>query len=842
VARFTREAQALAALNHPHIAAIYGVEERALVMELVEGANLPCPVPIEQAVSYAKQIAEALEAAHEKGIVHRDLKPANIKVTPEGTVKVLDFGLAAVTHTDAVASGNPQDSPTLTMMGATQAGVILGTASYMAPEQAAGKPVDRRSDIWSFGVVLYEMLTGKRLFDGETQSHTLASVLQAPIDFDALPKGTPAAVKTLLKRCLDRNTRTRLRDIGEARVALENAKQEPEIVAAAPRVGWLWPAATAAAMLAAALLLIRDSRGGRLPTYGAVRSTVELNPAAQLWARTRPYFPAMAFSPDGKTLVFSGEAGGNGNEDYNSGVQLYKRALDQAEAVPIPGTSRGIAPFFSPDGQWIAFFAGRELQKVSIHGGPPTTICQAASGDLPIGGTWGDGNSIIFVRGSMFKVSADGGAPQVLLDRNDATGAVFGAPEFLPDGRTLLFTRRNGYWDEAEIDVLAPGGTPRTLLKGANPRYMPGYLTFLRMGALLAVPFDPAKAAVSGSPVALLDGVLQSMGNSINDSSVGQFAVSSSGALVYASGGISPPRTGSVVQIDRKGEIIDLNIHEPFASVRLSPDGQRFAAYTWTANQRERDPRIYNLAGGTVTRVTRDKVGHDPIWSPDGSRVAFVNGQHSLVVARADAHGPPETIVAGNPSVDTIPQAWSPDGKWLLYILQVPRSKTWVKAMDGSATEPRALSESDGFQDLGFSPDGKWISYRSFDSGQVGLYIQAFPGPGEKIRFASGTVTNPVWAPSGRELFYMMTRGVGGKMMSVGIQLGDHPRAGAPRELFSLPDGFTGRNLSRAYDVYPDGQHFLVPLLSPPPKDPPITRLHLVMNWIDEVRRRVPVR
>jgi serine/threonine-protein kinase len=841
LARFSREAQVLAALNHPNIAAIYAVENGALVMELVEGEDLKCPVPIDAALSYAKQIAEALEAAHEKGIVHRDLKPANIKVTPQGMIKVLDFGLAAVTQASAAASRDPQNSPTLTMMGASKAGVILGTASYMSPEQAAGKPVDRRADIWSFGTVLYEMLTGSRLFDGETVSHTLAGVLQGPIDLGALPKSTPATVKNLLTRCLDRNVRTRLRDIGEARIALETAPHRQHQTEPAPPVRsiWPWAAATTAFAILTALLLVRDWRTSANPGAGPVRSSLELNPAAQLYGGgNRPFTPAMAFSPDGKTLLFSGLADANGDRGSD---QLYRRVLDQSEAVPIPGTSGGIGPFLSPDGQWIAFFSLRELKKVSVHGGPAVTICRIPNG-LPFGGTWGAGNTIVFVTNSLFKVSADGGSPQALLDYSDATGAVFSAPEFLPDGRTLLFTRRNSYWDEAEIDVLPPGGTPHPLLKGANPHYMPGFLTFLRMGALLAVPFDAAKAQISGSPVALLEGVMQSIGASqATDSGVGQFAVSSLGALVYASGGISPPRIGSVVQIDRKGGITDLNIREPIATVRLSPDGQRFAAHTWTANERAKDPRIYNLVRGTVTHLARDKGGHEVVWSPDGSKVAFVNEQHSLVVLSADGQGSPETIIPGDPSVDTFPHAWSPDGNWLLYGKVFPRTPILMKAMNGSATEPRVLSESVGFQDLDFSPDGKWIAYRAFESGQVELYVQAFPGPGEKVRVASGTVTNPVWARNGGELFYLMTRGQGGTMMAVDVQLGVHPRLGTPHELFPMPDGFSGRGLSRGYDVYPDGKHFLVPL-NTLPKDPPVTRLHLVMNWIDEVKRHVPVK
>ena len=838
LARFTREAQVLAALNHPNIAAIYGVEDRALVMELVEGEELQCPLPIETAIAYARQIAEGVEAAHEKGIVHRDLKPANIKVTPSGQVKVLDFGLAAVTQGSAIASASPENSPTLTFMAGSQAGIILGTASYMSPEQAAGKPVDKRADIWSFGVVLFEMLTGKRLFLGETVSHTLAGVLQGSIDFDALPSQTPAAVRMLLKRCLDRNLRTRLRDIGEARIALENTSPEPVSPRATSLIPWMVAAAFA---LLALLSGLRAWVSGPGPAASPVRSTLELAPAGQLFAGLsgRPYSPEIVFSPGGKTLVFTGSGGANG--PGTRAPQLYKRSLDQNEAVAIPGTTGATTPFFSPDGQWLAFFSAGELKKVSINGGPPVTICRPPDG-LPYGGTWGAGNTIAFVKTSLLQVSADGGTPETLLSRDETTGAVFSAPEFLPDGKSLLFTRRNTYWDEAEIDVLTPGGKPRPLIKGANPRYIPGYLIFLRMGTLLAVPFDAAKVQVSGSPVPLLEGVMQNVGGpgTFADSGVGQFAVASSGALLYASGGIYPPRTGSVVRMDRKGEITDLNIHEAMATARLSPDGQRVAAAIWNSNVRARDARIYDLVRGTVTLLTRDKDGQAPVWSPDGARVALVNGQHSLLVARADGQGSLETVVPGNPSMLTSPMAWSPDGKWLMYLALSPKNQLLAKAMDGSPAEPLALTDSLAY-DGDFSPDGKWISYDvGAPPGQEGIYLQAFPGPGEKIRIVPGAAMNPAWARNGRELFYLARGSSGspfGSMMAVDIQLGDHPRIGTPHELFPLQEGFGSRDPGRGYDVYSDG-HFLVPLATSP-KDPPATSLHLVTNWIDEVKRRV---
>jgi hypothetical protein len=365
------------------------------------------------------------------------------------------------------------------------------------------------------------------------------------------------------------------------------------------------------------------------------------------------------------------------------------------------------------------------------------------------------------------------------------------------------------------------------------------------MGTLLAVPFDAAKVQLSGSPVPLLDGVLQNVGGpgSYADSGVGQFAISSSGALVYAGGGIYPPRSGSLVHMDRKGVIAELNIHESMATARSSPDGQRIAAALWNSNHRARDARIYDLARGTVTPLANDKDAQSPVWSPDGTKVAFVNGKHSLLVARADAQGSPETVLPGNPSVLTVPMSWSPDGKWLLFLRLAPANQLWVKAMDGSAAEPRMLSDSVSI-DGDFYPDGKWISYyTTAPAGQEGIYIQAFPGPGEKIRIVPGPVWSPVWARNGRTLFYLVPgngSGSRGSMMAADIQPGDHPRVGPPHELFQLQEGFPWTDPARAYDVFPDGS-FLVPLTEPQ-KDSPVTTLHLVTNWIDEVRRRVPTK
>jgi serine/threonine-protein kinase len=840
LARFTREAQVLASLNHPNIAAIYGVEDRALIMELVEGEDLKGPLPADTAIQYAIQIATALEAAHEKGVVHRDLKPANIKVTPQGIVKVLDFGLAAVTHASAVASGSPDSSQTMTLMGSTQAGLILGTASYMSPEQAAGKPVDKRADIWSFGVVLYETLTGKLLFTGETLSHTLADVLKGPIDLAALPADTPPAVRRLLKRCLERNLLNRLRDIGEARIALQAVGQEtepapPAAPAVVTRTAWLWPAVAGLFVLLSAVLLFREWRTGGQALAAPVRATLDLNPAAQLANERfgRPHLTAMVFSPDGKTLVFSGVA--------DKTAQLFKRALDQNDAVPIPGTTGATGPFFSPDGQWVGFSTNDKLRKVSLSGGPPVDICTVNG--LQWGATWGAGNTIVFSDRGLKQVSADGGSPRDLLALDESKGAVFSSPEFLPDGKTLLFARRNDNWEQAEIQVLSAGGTPRTLVKGASPRYMAGYLLILRVGYLLAVPFDTGKLQLSGSPVALLDGVMQSLSAPNQDfqSAIGQFAVSRSGNLVYATGGIYPAPAGSVMQVDRKGTMTDLNLHQALLGVRFSPDGQRFAAYSLGydgGHALGSHLQVYDLARGTSTRLIPDARADWPIWSPDGARIAFRFQVTSILSVRADGQGPRETIAASSEEAE--PGNWSRDGKWLVYLQTVKGSRQIrVQAMGGSTPgEPRIFQDSDSeLRDPDFSPDGKWISYVSAESGRREVYVQAFPGPGERQRLSVTGGDNPAWARNGRELFYLSLNAGELKMMAVDVQTGDRLRVGAPRELFHLEHANVITGPLRSYDVYPDGQHFLLPIRTAT-AEPPVSHLHLVLNWIAEVKQR----
>ena len=842
MARFQREAHVLAALNHPNIAAIYGVEEAAFVMELVEGESLRKvldrgPLPLETALAYAAQICDGLEAAHERGVVHRDLKPANIMVNPAGQVKILDFGLAVVLQGPAATASNPANSPTLTMQ-ATQAGVILGTAGYMSPEQAAGKLVDKRADIWSFGVVLYEMLAGRALFDGETTSHVLAGVLRGPIEFDRLPVETPASVRALLARCLDRNVRTRLRDIGEARIALQKAGDP--LSPAASRPSWIWAAIASIFILTTALLAVREWRSTGAPAAAPVHASLDLTPAEQLAgnASGRPLVPLLAFSPDGNLLVFAGSQGGT--------RQLYKRSLDQPEAVPIPGTADASQPFFSPDGQWIGFFAGDAIRKVAVSGGPPVDIC-GNIGRAQFGATWGAANSIVFADGALKQVPADGGAPRVLVPAEPADARYFTAPSFLPDGKTLLATRFQSDWQKAEIVVIPEGGAPRVVIQGGtSPLYSAsGHLVFLRGATLLAAPFDLRKL-VTGSPAPLLNDVMVSlqMPNTRYESGAGQFAVSRAGTLVYATGGLYPQDyRGSPVKLDRTGAVTRLGIEGLFYGMRFSPDGERLVGSGLHGQTHQYDLLLSDLARGTsIPLATVDS--WSTAWAPDGKRIAITVNRASIGLMPAGGQGSTEIVVQANEVVH--PAGWSADGKWLAYLQEKDGrpAQIRVKPMSPPGDPILFVDSKAEVRDATFSPDGKWIAYTSTETGVAEILVQPFPGPGEKIRISPSGGTNPAWAPSGRELFYLAPGNARAfsRMMAVTVTPAAGFRSEAPHELFSVPaeQAFSTLPL-RSYDVYLDGQHFIAPLRNRVQSNP-VLRLQLVLNWFTELQRRAPAR
>jgi serine/threonine-protein kinase len=837
LARFEREAKALASLNHPNIATIYGMEEspegKAIAMELVDGTTLHSPLPRDEALRIAIQIAEALEAAHEKGITHRDLKPANIMVTGAGSVKVLDFGLAAVGRT---AAGQGEDSPTFTM-AMTEVGMIMGTAAYMSPEQAAGKTVDRRADVWSFGVVLYEMLTGKRLFEGETVSHTLADVLRAPIDFSKVNAPTP--IVELLKRCLDRDAKTRLRDIGEARIAIERYLASPEASVEKPvevrRSVPLWSWAVMGVLALVTGLALRTTSGANrtAPVLNAVSLTMDLAPAEMLGPAVqsnRPSRTAFAISPDGTTVVFTGQ--------HDRTVMLYRRPLAEANAVAIPGTEGAEYPFFSPDGQWVGFAARNKLRKVALGGGPPIDLC-ALTAEID-GASWGPKGVIAFAvfRSGLWIVPDSGGTPAALL-----TGPGLVSPLILPDGDTVLFTEHPpSDWEDAHVDSISLSSKQRkkVLTNAADARYSStGHLAFMRSATLLAVPFDAARAAISGSPVPLVAGVMQAInaGNRGNETGMGQFALSNSGTLLYASGSIYPTRSSTLVRVDRQGKETALAaIRGRLFGVRVSPDGTRAVGFKAGDGSQAADLWLYELPGGISTRLTSTGNAAWPLFSADGKSILYTvgRGDFEAKIYSLPLNGGGKS----SPLMEGVPASWSADGKWLAYLQVTAATESLLVRPIESTGEPRLFVSSPLVLDGYFSPDGHWIAYSSNESGTSEVYVQPFPGPGEKQRISLKGGLNPAWSRNGRELFYLQHVGADGvAFMAVDFSNSGASRIGAPRVLFQGP--YESTNPMRSYDVTQDGQ-FLIPRLEGTDPDERVTKLNVVLGWAEELPRKVP--
>ncbi|MBZ5500160.1 MAG: serine/threonine protein kinase [Acidobacteriia bacterium] len=596
LSRFEREAKLLASLNHPNIAAIHGLDEvgekRFLVLELVEGEALAeriakGPLPVDEALEVCRQIAEGLEAAHERGIVHRDLKPANVKVTPEGKVKILDFGLAKAFHAETAADDIAQ-SPTISEL-ATRAGAILGTAAYMSPEQAKGKVVDKRTDIWAFGCVLYECLTGRKAFQGDTVTETVASILKGEPDWKALPSVTPWRVRDLLHRCLQKDPALRLRDIGDARFEIETpASFLADAVEAPRRASLLWLVAGAAVALIAGILIgptfmsyIRPA-----PSPSVVWSTIKVEPGLRLpgqaYDMERPGRTAVTISSDGMFIVYSAI---EENPGPQAKPQLYLRRMDQSAAKPIAGTEGGTSPFLSPDSRWVGFWSDGKLKKVLVEGGVPSALCDASA---LYGANWGRDNSIVFADGDvtgLSRVSAEGGKPETLTKpdpkRDECSHRL---PSWLPNGKAVLFTILKFPYDpkpSLALLRLDTGEWHVLFQDAADARYVPtGHLVFLRQGTLMAVGFDPARLEVIGQPIALVENVMQAFGLSYSSHHIGagQFGISDTGSLIYAPGGVPPPQSNSLVWVDQRGaEQPAADLQVPFFAPRLSPDGQRIA-------------------------------------------------------------------------------------------------------------------------------------------------------------------------------------------------------------------------------------------------------------------------
>ena len=752
LARFEREARLLASLNHPNIASIYGYESNALVLELVEGQTLAerlqqGPIPVEEAIVIAKQIAEALEAGHEAGVIHRDLKPANIKLKEDGTIKVLDYGLAKALEGEAASAADSElsQSPTLTRQG-TQVGVILGTAAYMSPEQAKGKRVDNRTDVWAFGAVLYEMLTGKRAFPGDDVSETLASVIKSEPDLDALPAETPETVRRTLQLCLNKDLKERVQAVGDVRLAMQGAFETnpttgPSVSGSRPSMAM---AASAAVLLSVltGFVVWNLARPDATPSPVA-RFSLHLPGGAALSSRS--YGQPMALSPDGSRLVYTGNDA------------LYLRAVDRTEPTRVRGTEGARSPFFSPDGEWIGFWANSELQKVSIRGGAPESLAEIVN---LMGAQWGADGTIVFsdAGAGILRVSADGGTPEVLVPRAESALVAQG-PQILPGGTTVLFTLGSfGNWHEAQIVAQSLETKERKVLidGGRDARYLTtGHLAYVLDGTLLAVPFDVDELAVMGSAVALVEGV-KTGGTA---SGAAQFSVSDTGTLVYQPGS---EESRTLVWVDREGRE-EAIAAEPrgYTNPRISPDGSRVAL---DLRERETDIWIWNFARETLTRLTFDPDSDMyPVWTPDGSRLAFTSNRGRAGVARlhwksADGTGSVERLAETDAT--QFPTSATPDGKRLLFDYSSSDSGTRNRQQLGilsfGGSPELLLSTEFSDRNAEVSPDGRLVAYESNALGRYDIYVRPFPNveAGRWLVSKDGG-SRPLWSPDGRELFYL---------------------------------------------------------------------------------------
>ena len=800
VARLEREARVLASLNHPHIAAIYGLEDAgegtALVMELVEGDDLAQRprASVNEALAIARQIAEALEAAHEQGVIHRDLKPANIKVRPDGTVKVLDFGLAT-----AVTPASGDAPPPL----ATAPGALLGTPAYMSPEQARGETAGRHADIWAFGVVLYELLTGLSPFARPTTADTLASVLGEPPDYARLPADTPASVSTLIRRCLEKDRKRRLQHIGDARIELEEASVEVAVaqpVAARQRSHRVLALAVAAAIVAAAgvwgWFQSRNAASGE-PVH-----LTTLLPSDVYVTRGPGLASSVTVSSDGRTLIVAGSG--------KDGQRLYRRPLDRPEATPIAGTDRGTSPFFSWDGEWIGFFADGRLKRIPAAGGTAVDIVTVPG--VLAGASWGRDDRIVFAYGGdgrLQMVDAAGGTAEPL-------GAVKAGyyPDVLPDGRTLLF--ESGGW--AHILDRQTGRQTR-LVQGSTPRYSDGYLIVSRGTALLAAPVDLARHEITGAAVPVAESVAR-------DASPGggmrHYAISSNGTLAYV-----PAATGyALVLVGADGaERLIAEEQRVFENPQFSPDGRRVAVATLRRQGEPLDLWIHELDTGTATRLTFDG-GRAPVWTADGTTVTYSHrGERGGIYARrVDGRGGATQLL----SVDAFNWliGWTPDQRTLAY-----------GVMEGTPSSIMAFSDGQSRRIVGpgsiwggrLSRDGRWLAYYSLDSGNFEVYVTPFPDGG--ARWLIGDGTDPGWAPDGGEVYYRS----GARLMAARVDTTIGVRVLSRRVVIEpfLPP------LYDDYAIHPDGRTLV---LVRPAGSAQGREVNMVVNWYEELKRLVPVK
>jgi Tol biopolymer transport system component len=852
LARFQREAQVLASLNHPNIAHIHGLEEsngvRALVMELVEGEDLAQlltrgAIPIDEALPIAKQIAEALEAAHENGIIHRDLKPANIKVRPDGTIKVLDFGLAKAVEAAGTPTASVSMSPTITTPAMTQAGIILGTAAYMSPEQAKGRPADKRADIWAFGCVLYEMLTGQCPFKGEDVSDTLAAVLRGDPDWSALPRETPAGIHRLLRRCLAKDVRRRLPHIGVAQIEIDEALTEPELPGQTFRSGertsmrLLWVGAGLLLMAIGALtaMILRPRPPAelevvRFPIVAPDGATFGSNVVGRGAGSPAPQF---AFAPDGRRLAYVMVSTGQ--------PQLWVRRLDSVSPQLLPGTDDASFPFWSPDSRWIGFFAQGKLKRIEASGERrPETICEATAGE---GGTWNRSGEIVFAAngtGPLSRVPERGGAPSVVTTLDPSHHEKSHSwPQFLPDGRHFLYLAMSDREEERAVYVSDIDSRARQMVLQTPVRvtYSPsGHLFFVHDGTLMVQPFDVRDMRLTGDASPIAEDLSYNLSNGR-----AAFSASDNGALAYRAGGTGG---GGATWFDRTGARLDtLKGSTGYSDLRLSPDGQRLAFRQGSqpnllgSSQNASDIWILDLARADVpSRFTfaAERFNQAPVWSPDGSRVAFSandGGTSNLYDMSTAGIENPHVLLRSPLSKKATD--WTKDGV-IVFEVQDPKNRTdlWTLTSDGKASP---FLQTPFVEEGGrVSPDGRWIAYISDEGGNLDVYVRSFPTGDRKRRVSNGGGLDPQWRQDSGELFYALP---GGRLMAVEVKPGaDFEPSGPKRVLDGLLD-IRGSALFFAnvggYAVASNGQRFLA--IERDTTTPiPIT---VVLNWPAELKK-----